>query len=109
MTVGENKITKMLLNMLGNDTINIVDDYINDVCSRNFIVINSLEQENKLFNDSVENFLSSLSVDDLLNLRSYTGYNFRNINEILRGNWNYNANGRFDEKKRKNFVYWLIG
>lgn len=103
MIVGESRVTNMFLNMLNNSTRIIVDEYINSVCSRNFMVLCSMEQVDNVFGGTVNDFLSSLSSDDLLNLRSYTGYNFRNINAILRGNWNYEVNGHLDHNKSYEF------
>lgn len=99
MMIGESKITKMVLKMLGNNVIDEINYYIDDVSSRNFFVMNSLEDIDNLFRNSVDSFLLSLTEEELLDLRSYTGYNFKNINAILRGNWTYDVNGLLDQNK----------
>jgi len=65
--------------------------------------MNSLSQIKNIFSESLDEFLSALTEDDLMYLRSYTGYNFRNINAILRGNWSYEKNGVLTEQKMEEF------
>lgn len=89
--------------MLGNDSRNNIDNYVNEVITRDFMVMNSFVQVNNVFSDSIDKFLSSLSMEELMDLRSYTGYNFRNINALLRGNWNYEVNGYLDENKKMEY------
>lgn len=43
-------------------------------------------------------FSHELTDIELMDLRSYTGYNFKNINAILRGNWNYEENGLLNQE-----------
>lgn len=99
MLVGQSKIVRMVLNMLGGEIRNDIDNYVNDVCSRDFVVMKSIDDINSLFRDSNELFLSCLSQEELINLRSYTGYNFKNINAVLRGNWTYDVNGKLDQDR----------
>ena len=99
MVVGESKVTNMFLRMLGNDVKESIEYYLNDVCSRTFLVMNSMKQVNNVFGNSVDSFLNCLNPSEMLDLRSYTGYNFKNINAILRGNWNYEVNGYLDQNK----------
>ena len=103
MLIGESRVTNSILRMLGPEIKNEIDNYINEVCSRDFMIMSSMEQVNNLFRESVDKFLESLSAEDLLNLRTYTGYNYKNINAILRGNWTYDANGSLTEEKSAEF------
>lgn len=97
MVVGESRVTNSVLRMIGPDTRGIIDNYINDVCSRDFQVMHSILQVKSLFSESLDEFLACLTEEDLLDLRSYTGYNFRNINAVSRGTWNY-GNGNDAQK-----------
>lgn len=101
MVIGESKIANMVLRMIGPESRNQIDEYINNVSTRDFLIIKSMEQIQNIFKSSLDNFLTSLTEEELLNLRSYTGYNFRNINAILRGNWSYEVNGALNEEKIK--------
>lgn len=103
MKQGESKITNMVLKMLGDQIRSQIDDYVEDVCSRNFTVMESIEQVKYFFKKSLDEFLSSLSEEELFNLRSYTGYNFWNINAVLRNNWRYETNGISTPDKIKNY------
>lgn len=93
MKQGESRVTNMILKMLGDDIRNQIDSYVDDICSRYFTVLESSEQVREVFNESLDDFLSNLSEEELFNLRSYTGYDFWNINAVLRNNWRYETNG----------------
>lgn len=84
---GQNRFISILLKYLGNDIISEIDNYVLDLPNRKF---NPLENDTA---DTVNNFLSQLSSDELMIIRSYTGYQFKNINAHLRHNWNYEENG----------------
>lgn len=99
MQQGESRITNMVLKMLGEETKNNINNYVNEVCSRNFTIMQNIDQVKDTFSTSSENFLNDLTEDELLNLRSYTGYHFWNINAILRNNWNYEVNGALTSEK----------
>ncbi len=99
MIQGESRITNMVLKILGEEIQNNINDYVYDVCSRDFVVMNSIEQVKEIFGTSTDKFLNNLSEEELLNLRSYTGYNFKNINAVLRNNWNYEVNGALTSDK----------
>lgn len=103
MVIGESRTTNMILKMLGSDIRNEIDNYVNDVCYREFMVMDNMEQVNQIFGVAIEDFLSNLSEEELLDLRTYTGYNFKNINSILRGNWNYENNGMLTSDKENEF------
>ena len=103
MTIGESMVSNMVLRMMGQENRKAIDDYIDNVCTRDFLVMKSMDQVTNVFKETLENFISSLSEEELMSLRSYTGYNFRNINAILRGNWTYETNGMLTDDKRENF------
>ena len=103
MKQGESKVTNMVLKMLGDEIRKQIDNYVDEVCSRNFTVMKSIEQVKNFFKESLDGFLSSLSEEELLNLRSYTGYNFWNINAVLRNNWRYETNGVSTTDKIKKY------
>lgn len=44
-------------------------------------------------------FLAKLNISEQEDLQSYTNYYFRNINAVLRNNWNYDVNGLLTEEK----------
>ena len=85
--------TKMLLNYLPQEEIQML---LESVRNRN--------TEDKDFAKDLEEFSSKRSLDDYMILRSYTGYNFRSINAVLRRNWNYEENGLLTEKQQNRFL-----
>lgn len=85
--------------MLSNEIRTEINDYVNEVYSRDFVVMKSSDDIDNLFKDANDSFLSCLSQEELIDLRSYTGYNFRNINAILRENWTYDVNGKLSQSK----------
>lgn len=101
--VGESRVTNSFLRMLDDEIKNQIDVYVADVCSRNFTVINSTEEINNIFEKSLNIFLDVLTYEELLSLRSYTGYNFKNINAVLRNNWTYDNNGILDSRKNREY------
>lgn len=89
----------MLLNMLDDNVKLEIDNYVKCFENLNFVSMNSIDDIYNVFGDSIVNFISSLSEEEKMLLRSWTGYNFRNINAMLRGNWDYNTNGRLTDEK----------
>ena len=56
------------------------------------------------FTDELNTFYETLKFDDAVTIRRYTGYDFININAILRDNWTYDKNGRLSEDKKKELL-----
>lgn len=96
-------VTNTVLKMLGNEIKSKIDNYVDDMCSRHFIVMESIDQVKDNFSGFLNKFIIKLTEEELLNLRSYTGYHFRNINAVLRNNWRYETNGISKSDKIKNY------
>lgn len=103
MVMGESRVSNMILRMIDSDKRKEIDNYINYISSRDFAVMTSIEQVKNIFSESLDEFMSILSEEEFMDLRSYTGYNFRNINAILRGNWTYETNGMLTSENRENY------
>ena len=101
MDMKNSRITNSLLRMLGMETVNDINSYVMDVVSRNFVVMNSMEHIQSIFGDSFYEFLNGLSEEEIMDLRTWTSYNFVDINAILRGNWNHWWNGVLTSDKEK--------
>jgi len=93
MQIGENRITNMVLKFLDEKTKYDVEYFVNNSYTKKMISFKDKEQVEDYFDEYLKEFLTTLSEDDLLDLKSYTGYTFKNINAILRNNWNYEDNG----------------
>lgn len=51
-------------------------------------------------------FREKLTEEDYLILRSYTGFNYKNINAVLRNSWNYEENGLLNDVVKEK--YWNL-
>lgn len=103
MELGHSKKTDTILRFISDESKYEIERFIEKVRNQKFINIKSQEELQKIFKDSINNFLNVVTQDELLDLRSYTGYNFKNINAVLRNNWTYEENGLLDEDTRKRF------
>lgn len=89
---------RILLRLLGKEKIDEIESYVNDIPLDDFCEFHSREQVLGLFSEKINDFRYQLTDIELMDLRSYTGYNFKNINAILRGNWNYEENGLLNQE-----------
>ncbi len=97
---GENRVTNSVLRMIGAEKLQAIDLYVIEILERVFSNVENLSELDIV----VKNYIDNLTEEELLILRSYTGYNFKNINAILRNNWTYEENGMLnDEIKIKYF------
>lgn len=99
MEIGKSRSVNGLLRLLDDNVKNNMDNYVLDVCSSKFNKMESIDDINNFFGHSLNEYVDSLTEDERMILRSWTGYNFRNINAILRRNWNYDVNGRLTDDK----------
>ena len=98
--IGESRITNSILRMMGEESRKEIDNYLEHMSSKDFLIVNSMEMINNIFGESIDNFLMSLSEEELMDLRTWSSYNFSNINAILRNNWTYEKNGLLTEDKK---------
>lgn len=105
MQIGHSKKTDMILRFISDDKKYEMEEFINKISKEQFLEIKSEENLNNVFKDNISTFLDAVTQDELLDLRTYTGYDFKNINAILRGNWNYEENGILNEDIRKKYLF----
>lgn len=99
---GESRTTKILLQLIGEAKIKEIDNFVMASGGRLFYEIKDQNQLTKLFKNLTMQFKNHLTLDDLMIIRSYTGYQFKNINAILRNHWSYQECGLLtDEIKNK--------
>lgn len=103
MEIGHSKMTDTILRYIGDEKKYEIEEYVDEVKLQKFMEIDSQESLQSIFKDNIDEFLSNITQDELLDLRSYTGYNFKNINAILRNNWTYEENGLLDFETKKRF------
>ena len=102
--IGHSRITDTILKFIGSETLTEVELYVNDVKKEKSIEVKNKKELMLIFETSVSAFLDNVSEEELLDLRTYTGYSFKNINAILRNNWTYEENGVLTDEKRKEYL-----
>lgn len=95
-----NKTLNMILRMIGNEAITKTELLVDEIKNRKFISFTSEEQINTFFKKYMKNFYSNHSYQEVDDLRYYTGVAYKDINAILRDNWNYETNGLLTEDKK---------
>lgn len=100
MEKGRNYNTDYVIRYIGKSKLTEIEEYIAKMQATEFLDYNNTEFQEVIF-DVYTKTLSKLSPQDETNLRLYTGYNFRNINSILRGSWNYETNGALTPEIKK--------
>lgn len=103
MEKGYNDITKYIFKYLEAGKEEEIDIFIGDSLNQEYISLESDEEVLELFSDMSYDFTSKLSYQDALNLRSYTGFSHKEINAILRDNWNYEQHGRLTQEKKAEY------
>lgn len=103
MEIGHSRTTDTVLRYINSDNKYEMEQFITEAKKQKFMEIDSQEALKNIFKDNINEFLNNVTQDELLDLRSYTGYNFKNINAILRNNWTYEENGLLDMETKKRF------
>ena len=102
--IGHTKMVDTILRFMGEDTRYEIENYVKETAKEKYLQIQSEEELKKIFKNNISNFLDNVTQDELLDLRTYTGYNFKFINAILRRNWNYEENGLLTEDKKRELM-----
>lgn len=93
-----NRKLNILLRLLGEEKLQEINSYVSEVFLNDFCEYKDKEQVLNSFGEKMNDFSHELTDIELMDLRSYTGYNFKNINAILRGSWNYEENGLLNQE-----------
>lgn len=92
--IGKSKQIERIFRFLNEDNLISLEEYILTKTKDYYPSFNSEEELLKCFTDSY----STLTEQDLFELRYYSGYNYKNINNALRNTWNYNENGNIETR-----------
>lgn len=104
MDKGVSLTTRFLLRQLDQETLDSLELYVGEMNDREFLTCLSAEEVEGYFGDKVDEYIDSLSPDDMASLREYTGYFFRFINNVMRGKWNYQENGQLTEENQSRYL-----
>lgn len=100
---GTNWFTRYILRCLGEEKRNELNYFINDSLNEEYLEFIDENQIYDLLSEMVINYIDKLSISELADLRFYTGYDFRNINNTMRGKWNYEENGLLTNEKKDRY------
>lgn len=93
------KTIEMIFRFMDDENKEEVNRYLIDSYKKDYIELKNEEQVIGMFGEKINVFLDNLTESKVKDLRSYTGYNYRNINAVLRNNWNYEINGQISDEK----------
>ena len=93
------KTIEMIFRFMDDETKEEVNRYLIDSYKKDYIELKNEEHVIGMFGEKINVFLDNLTESKVKELRSYTGYNYRNINAVLRNNWNYEINGQISDEK----------
>ena len=85
MEQGTSRHTKMIEKYFDSIRVLEINEFVENIKNSNFEKID--------FTEDIRDYSKSIDLEDYLTLRTYTGYEFKNINAILRDNWTYEVNG----------------
>ena len=104
MFMNENRKLNMILKYIGNEKLTEIDEFASEVSKRYFIEFSSDKEVEVFFIDYLADIYSDYSLEEMNNIRSYTGISFKDVNAILRGLWSYEDSGMLTEEKKKNSI-----
>jgi len=105
MEKGTNYETISVLDYIGFEKISEINSYVNSILKENCTSFKSNEEINSTFETYISNLLASLTRDEISKILRYTGIDFRRVNPVLRGYWDYDKSGALtDEIKSDAYV-----
>ncbi len=98
MEKGTNNNTNYALRYIGEKRLQEIETYIKEIILKESITFKSKEEIEKYFDAFLEEFYKKTSNEERDGILSYTSLKFRKVNDILRGVWNYEKNGKLTEE-----------
>lgn len=95
MEQGTSRHTKMIEKYFDSIRVLEINEFVENIKNSNFEKID--------FTEDIRDYSKSIDLEDYLTLRTYTGYEFKNINAILRDNWTYEVNGKLDGETKEKY------
>ena len=105
MVSSSDKYTSMILNIVesyqGKEQLEFIESFCDFVLDRSFIEFQNEEDIFAVFNDYMRELCSNIKYYDREIIKEYTGTLFRDVNAVLRNNWDYEMNGRCTKEREK--------
>lgn len=103
MELGVSSNIKTLFRFLSKEKKEELEFFVHDVQDQDYVTLKSDAEAEEMFNDISQQFISSLSNEDLDTIKSYTGLSYKEINAIMRNKWNYEENGLLTPEKKLHY------
>ncbi len=97
---GHNRVTDLVLKLISEEDKENIENFLKEI---KYEPVEDILDVN-LFNNYISKFSEDLTNDDLITLRHYTGYDYKNINNYLRRIWNYEDNGKYSESVGEKYL-----
>lgn len=91
-TVSSNKTIRSVFKYIDADRVNCMNEFYSEGLIRKYKEFRDIDLAMMFLNENI-----GISNEDVF--KNYSGYNFRNINNLLRGKWNYEENGHSDRQE----------
>ena len=99
-----NSTVKLFIDMLGPERVQELSDFSEALDAVECKTLDSDTEINQTFADYTEQALANMSQEEARSIREYSGYNYKYVNSILRGFWNYDELGQRTDDKEKRFL-----
>lgn len=97
---GTSWFTRYIKRNLGTSKLFEISKFVEKTLTDDFKIFTSEKEVYKVLDNIEKKYLYNLSIDELSDLKFYTGQDFRNINNTMRGKWNYQENGILTIEKK---------
>ncbi len=104
MEKGTNYNIKYLLDYIGLSKKQEIETFIKESQLNSYMKFSNEKEIDDTLGSVVLEYLNKLTLEEANDLRSYTGFQFRNINAILRNNWNYEVNGKLTKELKEEYL-----
>lgn len=103
MEKGYSSDTSMIFRFLGAEKTEEVEMFANDMQQEEYYELTTPEEVDSTFGETVLDYIKNNVRSDIEILKSYTSYIYKEINAIMRNNWNYEENGRLTPELRREY------
>ena len=93
MKRSNNKVVNMVLNYIGEERLEEIDDYVAFIKHNAAVTFNTPQDVRIAFHDYMRELYDNTKYEDVEKIRYYTGVSYNKINGVLRDKWDYEKNG----------------
>lgn len=105
MIQSSNRRLNFILKYIGKEKLENIEVYVNEIRNREYITFQNKEEISEFFKNTLIDFLNQNTEEENLIVRSYSGYQYKEINAVLRRTWNYEVNGELTEEKERKYLH----